>query len=238
MTATIPLSRGKFAIVSHEDFERLSQFSWHASPTSTGRHYAARSDGRTTIYMHREVLGAQRGQEVDHINRDGLDNRRLNLRFASRLLQSINQPARRKRTPELFGLRGVFRAFSGEHKGWKSQIAPGGRRIVGRLRQCPIQAAIDYDRMAVEIFGENAALNFPCRLGQGMTVAPRCRRRVPIGEKHSQSKLSASQAAEILASDEPAQVLAERHGVHRNTIGDVRAGRTWTHLSRRKTVEF
>lgn len=84
----IPLSKGKVALVSDEDYERVSQFKWHASLESRGtKWYACRRETingkRVKIRMHRFVMGLPPGAEdsrvVDHLNHNSLDNRRENL---------------------------------------------------------------------------------------------------------------------------------------------------------------
>lgn len=82
----IKLSKGLFALVSDEDFERVNEFKWCASHESRGtKHYAIRRvtvDGkRVKIRMHREVMGLNNESPlvVDHLDGDGLDNRRENL---------------------------------------------------------------------------------------------------------------------------------------------------------------
>lgn len=84
----IPLTQGMVALVSDEDYEKVSQYKWHASLESRGtKWYACRRetiDGkRVKIRMHRFVMGLPPGKDdprvVDHINHNSLDNRRENL---------------------------------------------------------------------------------------------------------------------------------------------------------------
>ena len=82
----IPLTQGKFALVDDDDFERLNQRKWHVmkwgNTWCAGRQSLKREGKKKTIYMHREILGLGSGRDiqVDHINHNGLDNRRCNLR--------------------------------------------------------------------------------------------------------------------------------------------------------------
>jgi hypothetical protein len=88
-TLEIHLSRGQVAVIDASDYPVVSAFRWYATPsTVANRYYAAArvrtADGRpTTVYMHRLIVGAPKGKEVDHLNHDTLDNRRANLRVGS-----------------------------------------------------------------------------------------------------------------------------------------------------------
>jgi hypothetical protein len=82
----IQLTKGKVTIVDDEDFEYLNQWKWSAVVKSNTI-YAKRGqviNGKFYIIpMHRSILNPTIGLEVDHINRNGLDNRRNNLRCVS-----------------------------------------------------------------------------------------------------------------------------------------------------------
>ena len=79
----IPLTQGKYAIVDPEDFERLNKHKWHVAK-GHNTFYAVRfvgpSKGRIRIRMHREVIHPPDHLVVDHINHNGLDNRKANCR--------------------------------------------------------------------------------------------------------------------------------------------------------------
>ena len=118
----IPLSRGKVALVSPEDYDRLARHEWYCG----NRGYAMRSknmpdDSRKTVSMHREILGARLDQEVDHINRNRLDNRRENLRFIGRSANLHNRGA--------YGSSGVAGVSWDKRKGkWRAEIGRNGKR--------------------------------------------------------------------------------------------------------------
>lgn len=79
----IPLTRGMVALVDDEDYEWLSAYRWYARP-GYQTFYAVRGiqNGKSvrTIYMHREIIHPEPGMHTDHLNHNGLDNRRCNLR--------------------------------------------------------------------------------------------------------------------------------------------------------------
>lgn len=159
----IALTKGQSALVDAEDYPALACFNWCAS-FSRGKWYAKRAergpDGRQyTIRMHRAILGVPPGTEVDHINGDGLDNRRENLRPATRA-ENIRNTKRRSRNTS--GFKGVYR-LEGR---WAASVA---RKYLG-LYDSPEEAARAYDTQARMAFGPFAALNFPA---ETVTVAAR-----------------------------------------------------------------
>lgn len=89
----VPLTQGQFAIVDDEDFERISRHKWYAAwDARTRSFYAARNapdplrGGQITLKMHRVVMGQpyrSNGDEVDHVNKNTLDNRKKNLQVLS-----------------------------------------------------------------------------------------------------------------------------------------------------------
>ena len=104
MRFEVPLSKGLAAVVSLKDFARVNQFKWYAykHPRSL-TYYAARSGPRDehghreSILMHRFILGLGPGDpEVDHIDLDGLNNRRTNLRLATHQDNCLNGSERRR----------------------------------------------------------------------------------------------------------------------------------------------
>jgi len=90
----ISLTQGKVAIVDDEDFLRLNKFKWHVK-CDCNTFYAARWNYSAFppqyIRMHRLILNAAVGTEIDHINGNGLDNRRENIRFITHRENQQNQ---------------------------------------------------------------------------------------------------------------------------------------------------
>lgn len=155
----ILLTQGFVALVDDEDYEVLAALSWTPAHRGSGVyavHYKRRKgEPRTCTLMHRLILDAPPGLQVDHANGNTLDNRRSNIRLATR---SQNQ-ANSRRTRGASRFKGV-NWFS--PKGcWVAKIG---------LNQCSRHlgyfadeeaAARAYDDAAREVFGPFAALNFP-----------------------------------------------------------------------------
>jgi hypothetical protein len=121
---TVPLAKGKgVAIVDDEDYAAVSRFRWHLNEG-----YASRSTGirphRVMVRMHRLIAGPKVGQHVDHINRDKLDNRRVNLRTVSHQQNCWNSSARANSKT---GVKGV--SWRAEKKKYRAVIEHAGRQI-------------------------------------------------------------------------------------------------------------
>jgi hypothetical protein len=151
---TIPLTRGLVALVDAEDYERLARHRWHAEEPKPGVYYAARREGATLIYMHRETLGLD-VTVVDHRNGNGLDNRRANLRLATVSLNNCN--ARKRATA-----RAPFKGVDWHRGAWRVRITPpGGRQITLGHFVDVLEAALVYDAAARRLFGPFARVNLP-----------------------------------------------------------------------------
>jgi hypothetical protein len=145
---TIPLTQGKIAIVDDCEFERLNRFKWWAIRTRA-KWYAVREQNRKRMWMHREILGTN--AESDHINGDGLDNRRINLRSCSHA-----QNCRNRRTfSSKSGFKGVYKS----RNKWIAQLQPfRNRKYLGTF-PTKEEAAIAYNQAAKETYGDFALLN-------------------------------------------------------------------------------
>jgi hypothetical protein len=167
----IPLSNGMTALVDDEDYEWLSQYNWHACDQGDGYVYAIRHirkpDGkRTTLRMHREIVGAVRREVVDHWDGHTLHNWRDNLR---RGWQRFNAANGRKPSGTTSRFKGVY--WNSERFLWQAQICVCRvSRSLGRYED-EEAAAMAYDRAAVGAFGEFARVNFPERIGHVQRAA-------------------------------------------------------------------
>jgi len=154
----IPLTQGKVALVDEQDYERVVAMKWHAA-LGRGGWYAVhgiRHQGRTALLrMHRFVLNCQSGQEVDHINHDGLDNRRCNLRLCTRSQNVANSRKTKNNTSSRF--KGVY--WDTYYKRWRAQIGHNGQKHYLGSFDSEENAARTYNTKALELFGEFALLN-------------------------------------------------------------------------------
>lgn len=162
MSKIIPLTQGKVAIVDDADYEWLNQWKWCTVKRESGRCYAARMVRvglkRKTLLMHRLILGLDFGdeREGDHINVVGtLDNRRSNLRIATKSQNMCNRGKTKENTS---GFKGV--SWDMNAKKWHAQIKVNGERISLGLFVNPVSAARAYDIAALELHGEFARTNF------------------------------------------------------------------------------
>jgi hypothetical protein len=153
MTKAIPLSKGYSAIVDDDDYEPLMRHKWYANVAS-GTVYAMRKDGsRKCHYMHRDLMDAPRGYVVDHIDRNGLNNTKANLRVATHSQNFCNRKPKE-------GAASKFLGVSKNRNKWVARIRIGGvQRTLGRYEN-EQEAALAYDRAAREFHGEFARPNF------------------------------------------------------------------------------
>lgn len=155
MATEISLTRGKVALVDDDDASLVLAHKWHAA-CCNGKWYARRTlwlptQRSASLFLHRFVTGYER---TDHINGDGLDNRRTNLRPASQSQNVRNRPKTHGRS----AFKGV-----GWHRArgmWRAYISISGRaKHLGHFGS-ELDAALAYDAAAREYHGEFAALNF------------------------------------------------------------------------------
>ena len=151
--ASVKLTKGFESLVDDSDFDQVSQWKWCYSGYENG--YAVRKpriDGRSkTIYLHRFIVNAPIGMEVDHINGDRLDNRRSNLRVCTRQQNNKNV---RKHCDNTSGFKGVF--WEKRRKKWYSKIRESGvQKFLGYF-PTPELAYEEYKKAAVRCYGEFA----------------------------------------------------------------------------------
>jgi hypothetical protein len=148
---TIDIGRGYIAMVDDEDYDLVSKLPWH--PHVQGNLvYAVRSLWRVNTLMHRLLL-PDAGEHIDHIDGNGLNNCRSNLRSCSPS-QNIRNSRKIKIGTSKF--KGVH--FYKKYQSWQSYIHTPERLFLGYFRT-EIEAALAYNFAAVHYFGEFARLN-------------------------------------------------------------------------------
>ncbi|MCR5488375.1 MAG: HNH endonuclease [Lachnospiraceae bacterium] len=148
----IKISQGHVALVDDEDYERLSQYSWQWDEHGAG--YAGRHIRRNGkcvhIIMHREIMNAPEGVQIDHINGNGLDNRKSNLRFANVQKNSFNRKKPAVKCTSVF--KGVLQRKGVDY--WLARIKYNDKHVeLGRFRTQE-EAAAAYNFASEIFFGE------------------------------------------------------------------------------------
>lgn len=173
----IQLSHGKSTIIDDDQYDLVSQFRWYAKYSSKDNFYAVahlkRPDGSDYfLSMSRLIFFGTKEQErllfyipcpqdqlVDHINRDSLDNRCQNLRLANKKGNGRNQ----KMQSGVSRYVGVYmdRLTNGPKK-WRGQVTANGKgHKTSKRYTTDVEAAKARDKLALELHGEFAVLNFP-----------------------------------------------------------------------------
>ena len=157
----IPLTQGKYAIVDLEDYDRLRKYKWYAQK-NIHTIYAVRSltngkkEKRKNAYMHHLVINIPDGMFCDHINHNGLDNRKANVRPVTHTQNVWNR--RKFKKPSRSKYKGVD--WATDMKRWRARIRVNGKRIYLGSFKNEIDAAKAYDTAAQKYHGQFAALNF------------------------------------------------------------------------------
>jgi len=164
---TIPLTKGKVVSVDDEDYEELNKYKWCAiKDHGYDRWYAQRASKDTNgkykiITMHRQIMGFPIMKEIDHVNRNGLDNRRCNLRQCN---HSQNKKNNSKYKNNTSGLNGV--CWNRYAKKWRASIYKDKKHVHIGYFNDKEEAGRAVDGKALELFGEFAVLNFPETKGE------------------------------------------------------------------------
>ncbi len=155
----IKLTKGKIALVDDEDYEYINQWRWKLSTSG----YAIRTvcvkndlgiNRFTSLIMHRVIMDAKKGEVIDHIDCDRLNNTKNNLRFCSVGENCMNRLKGKKNTS---GYKGV--SWHKRDKRWIASIKINGVAVHLGSYNNVIEAVNAYDKSAKKYFGEFAKTN-------------------------------------------------------------------------------
>lgn len=151
----IILRTGEKTIVDDSDYEYLNKWTWNLAKRKN-TNYAARREGEKTILMHRVLLNINDTKILaDHVDGDGLNNQRINIRVANRTQNNSNRKA--------IGISkylGVFyHSYDSRRKRWYSQIFSNGKKTFIGYFETEEEAALAYNNKAKIIHGKFAKLN-------------------------------------------------------------------------------
>ncbi|PWU04799.1 MAG: hypothetical protein C5B43_04135 [Verrucomicrobia bacterium] len=146
----IILTKRLFSEIDDEDFERVSKYNW----SFDGNGYAFRIEKGKIIKLHRFIMNCPKGMEVDHIDGDGLDNRKSNLRICSHIKNTYNQK-NRLNVNNTSGFKGVHKV----RKKYRAYISYNHKRINLGYFKSAKEAAIAYNKAAIKFHKSFARIN-------------------------------------------------------------------------------
>lgn len=154
----IPLTRGMVGLIDDEDYALVSLYKWCVRGKNhlyVGR--SVRFSGKVVfIWLHRFLMGPGKELVVDHINGNGLDNRRINLRICSVQQNNFNMRKAKNKTSIYKGV-----SWNKHGKSWRVSIKHKYKVVFCGYFKSEKVAAIVYDREALKLYGNYAKLNFP-----------------------------------------------------------------------------
>ena len=151
---TLKLSTGEIVFVDDEDFEKLNKFRWYRWSRKGCSYAIGRMGGRRMLKMHNVVTPPPLGREVDHKDRNGLNNQKSNLRFANRSQNNANNTSWSK-----WGFKGVSFHRNCPNRPFFVRCALKGKVYYDSSFSTPIEAAKAYNRLALKLYGKFANLN-------------------------------------------------------------------------------
>jgi len=152
----IPLTQGRFILVDNDRFEYLNSFHWVASIGGYAQTQRMKNKVISRIRMHRMIMNAKKGERVDHINGNRLDNRVSNLRLCTNAENVRNSKIRSNNTT---GYKGVYQHKSKSFNKFEAYIWVDYKKIILGYFKNKIDAAKAYNKGALKYHKEFAHLN-------------------------------------------------------------------------------
>ncbi len=152
-TIKIPLSQNKFAIIDREDYQIVSQYKWHihiGKYAATTQHIGYWRTRKTIIItMHDLIMGKKKGFSIDHIDGDGFNNTRENMRVCTHQQNLFNQKLNKANTS---GYKGVY--WHKQAKKWLAAIMVNQKHISLGVFLDKLDAVDARKKAEIEYFGE------------------------------------------------------------------------------------
>lgn len=156
-------------IIDNEDWINIKEFKFIVKKTDYTFYVRVNSGIHKGNYLHRILMGNPIGFEIDHENHNGLDNRKSNLRIATKAQNVRNRKISKVNTSSFKGVKWVK-----DKNAWQVSLEFNGKRFTGGYFDCKVDAAHKYNEMAIKYFGEFAYLN---------TITPE-QEAIRLNEKH------------------------------------------------------
>lgn len=160
----IQLTKGKVAIVDHQDFETISKYKWHANKRGD-LWYASAYINKKITKMHRLIMDCKLfdKQIVDHIDGNGLNNQRINLRICTHSDNMKNRCSSKNGTSKYLGvcfyLKTSGKGNIAKYPTYRAELQKNGKRMFVKDFKDEIEAAKAYNEAAIKYHGEFARLN-------------------------------------------------------------------------------
>lgn len=164
----IKLTKNLVAQIDECDCDLISKYTWHSATSKRSSPYANTrifyNDGSSKSYitsMHRLIMGCTfgDGRFVDHIDGNGLNNKRDNLRFVTRSQNAVNRKNKTNKISKYFGVSSVIRGRKTKVKYWTASVRFMGQMVFHGYYKSENDAALAFNEEVVKYYGNFAKLN-------------------------------------------------------------------------------